>query len=61
MISCGKLNQQWTGARLNELAQLVTSDIKQDGDIHYFDINDEDPHKGLLLDILLNQRSYIVA
>jgi len=33
MILCEKLNQQWTGARVNELAQLVTSDIKQDGEI----------------------------
>jgi len=37
----------WTGARVNELAQLVTSDIKQDDGIYYFDINDEESHKSL--------------
>ncbi len=37
----------WTGARVNELAQLVTSDIKQDKGIYYIDINDKEPHKSL--------------
>jgi len=32
----------YTGARLNEIAQLALSDIKQDKDVWYFDLNDED-------------------
>lgn len=37
----------YTGARLDEICQLYLSDIKQDGDIWYIDINDDGPEKKL--------------
>jgi site-specific recombinase XerD len=37
----------FTGARLNEIAQLEISDIRQQDDIWYFDINDNGPRKSL--------------
>lgn len=35
----------YTGARLNELCQLLVNDIKFDGDIAFFSINDDGDKK----------------
>ena len=35
----------WSGARLNEIGQLLVSDIKQEKDVWYIDINTLDPEK----------------
>ncbi|WP_083936147.1 site-specific integrase [Methylobacterium sp. B1] len=32
----------YSGARLNEIAQIHIADIKQEGDLWYFDLNDDD-------------------
>jgi len=37
----------YTGARLNEIAQLALSDVKQENGIWYFDLNDEGDDKQL--------------
>ena len=37
----------YTGARLSEILQLATQDIKQKQDVWFFDINDEDDGKNL--------------
>ena len=54
---CGLVNldyQKWapliaiyTGARLNEIAQLKNADIKIEGGHHYFDLNDDDENARL--------------
>lgn len=41
----GVLIACYTGARLEEIAQLSLNDIKEQGGIHYFDINDEGEYK----------------
>lgn len=43
----GPLIGLYTGARLNEICQIELSDIKEDGGIWYFDINDEGDKKHL--------------
>lgn len=43
----GVLIALYTGARLNEVASLHLTDIKQNGDIWYFDINDTEETKRL--------------
>lgn len=43
----GVLIGLYTGTRLNEIASLTVHDVKQEGGIWYFDINDEDEKKRL--------------
>lgn len=37
----------FTGARLNEICQLSVADVRRDGSVWYFDINDEEEEKRL--------------
>ncbi|THF50654.1 site-specific integrase [Allorhizobium terrae] len=43
----GPLIGLYTGARLNEIAQIDLTDIKQEGEIWFFDLNDEGDEKKL--------------
>ncbi|ABG32580.1 integrase [Roseobacter denitrificans] len=43
----GALLGLYTGARLREIAQLDVTDIRQEGDIWFIDINDDGPNKSL--------------
>lgn len=43
----GQLLALYTGARANEIAQILIKEICTDGDIYYIDLNDEDNEKRL--------------